>query len=286
MKYLSTLFLILSMVITSCNNDNDQLPSATQYRISFIHSDETTQLFDYNSAGNIKEWHYLETPTSQTIAYASYNYDADGNSVKIDAEELQGDQKLIFDEVLSLNTDGTAKSAEGIAELFRMKDNSLVMKKKYSVVLSYNELKQLKAIEVEERPISDKDDDSYPLKWNIDLVWSNNNIMECREYSNSTSPLTVYEYTYYDGSGIDYVPIVQYPILRSYYTPLQYQGYFGMQSKDLVKKATVDKNYSIEYSFNISTNSTNSMVEDYFEKSPSGKETKYTVGWESSKIAK
>ncbi|MDE6669035.1 MAG: hypothetical protein K2K26_05080 [Muribaculaceae bacterium] len=280
MKYLSILFLILSMVITSCNNDDDQLSTSSQYRISFIYSDETTQTFDYNSVGNIKEWHYLETPTSQTIANASYNYDADRNSVKIDVEELHGDQKLIFDEVLLLNTDGTAKSAEGVVELFRVKDNGLLMKKKYSVVLSYNELKQLKSIEIEERLISDKGDDSYPLKWNIDLVWSNNNIMECREYSNSTSPLTVYEYTYYGVSGVDYAPIVQYPILRAYYTPLWYQGYFGMQSKGLVKKATVDKNYSIEYSFNISTNSTNSIVEGYFEKLPSGKEIKYTIGWE------
>lgn len=280
MKYLSTLFLILSMAITSCNNDDDQLPPSTQYRISFIYSDETTQSFDYNSAGNVKEWHYLDTSTSQTIAKASYNYDTDGNSVKIDAEELHGNQKWIFDEVLSLNTDGTAKSAEGIAELFRVEDNDLLMKKKYSVVLNYNELKQLESIQIEEKHISDKGDDSHPLKWNIDLVWSNNNIIECREYSNPTSPLKIYEYTYYVGSGVNYAPIVQYPILRAYYTPLQYQGYFGVQSKDLVKKATVDKNYSTEYSFNISTNSTNSMVEDYFEKFPSGKETKYTIGWE------
>ena len=280
MKYLSALIAILSMVIVSCNNNDEPTPASTQYRISFIHSDELTQIFDYNSEGNVKGWHCLETPTSKTIADASYDYDINESSVTINAEELHGDQKWIFEEILSLNIDGTAKSAEGVAGMYRVEDNSLLMKKRYSAVFKYNVAKQLKSISIVEKRITDNGDDPYPLKWNIDFVWKNNNMTECREYVNPTSPMKVYEYTYYDGIGAVYAPITQYPVLRAYYTPLRYQGRFGVQTKSLVKNATIDNNYTTDYSYNISTNSTKSIVEEYFEKLPSGRETQYTIGWE------
>ena len=286
MKYLSILFLVLSLAITSCSKNDEPIIPSTKYRIVFIYSDETTQTFEYNPTGNITEWNFLETTSSQTIADASYDYDADGCSVKINAEESHGDQKWIFEEVLYLNQNGTAKSAEGVVGLYRIEDNSLLMKKRYSVAFNYNGLKQLGSIQIVEKRMIDNGEDPYPLKWNIDFAWSDNNLIEYREYLTPASPLIVYEYTYYDGAGADYAPIVQRPILRAYYTPLQYQGYFGVKPKGLVKTVTVDNNYSTDYSYNISTNSTNSMVEDYYEKSPSGKDTKYTIGWEESDTRK
>lgn len=270
----------LSLLLSSCNNNDEPTPASTQYRISFIYSDELTQIFDYNSEGNIKGWEYLETPSSKTIAGASYDYDINGSSVMINAEELHGDQKWIFEEILSLNIDGTAKSAEGVVGMYHVEDNSLFMKKRYSVVFNYNIAKQLESIQIVEKRIIDNGDDPYPLKWNIDFVWNNNNMTECREYINPTSPLKVYEYTYYDGVGADYAPITQYPVLRAYYTPLRYQGRFGVLTKGLVKNATIDNNYTTDYSYNLSTNSINSIVEGYAEKLPSGGETQYTIGWE------
>lgn len=280
MKYLSALIAILSMVLVSCNNNDEPTPVSIQYRISFIYSDELTQTFDYNSEGNVKGWHCLETPTSKTIADASYEYDINESSVTINAEELQGDQKWIFEEILSLNIDGTAKSAEGVAGMYRVEDNSLLMKKRYSVVFNYNVAQQLESINIVEKRITDNGEDPYPLKWNVDFVWENNNMTECIEYVNPTSPMKVYEYTYYGGIGVDYAPITQYPALRTYYTPLRYQGRFGVQTKSLVKTATIDNNYTTDYSYNISTSSTKSIVEEYFEKLPNGRETQYTIGWE------
>ena len=280
MKYLNALIAILSMVIVSCNNNDEPTPVSTQYRMSFIHSDELTQTFDYNSEGNIKEWHCLESPSSKTIADASYDYDINGSSIMINAKELREDQKWIFEEILSLNIDGTAKSAEGVVGMYRVVDNSLFMKKRYSVAFKYNAAKQLESIRIVEKRIIDNFDDPNPLKWNIDFVWNNNNMTECREYVNPTSPLNVYEYSYYDGVGADYAPITQYPILRAYYTPLRYQGRFGVQTKGLIKNATIDNNYTTYYSYNLSTNSINSIVEGYVEKLPSGRETQYTIGWE------
>ena len=280
MKYLSILFLALSLAITSCSKNDEPIIRSTKYRIVFIYSEETTQTFEYNPTGNITEWHFLETTSSQTIADASYDYDADGCSVKINAEESHGDhQKGIFEEVLYLNQNGAAKSAGGVLVLYRIGYKSILMKKRYSVAFSYNELKQLESIQIVEKRMIDNGEDPYPLKWNIDFAWSDNNLIEYREYLTPASPLIVYEYTYYDGAGADYAPIVQRPILRAYYTPLQYQGYFGVKPKGLVKTVTVDNNYSTDYSYNISTNS---MVEDYYEKSPGGKDTKYTIGWEES----
>lgn len=277
MKYLSILFLVSSLAITSCSKNDEPIHPSTQYRISFIYSDEITQIFDYNSEGNITEWHYLENTSSQTIAEASYDYDTDGYTVKINAEESRGDQKWIFEEVLTLNHDGTAKSAEGVVGIYRIEENSLMMKKRYSVAFNYNIAKQLEAISIEEKRIADNADDPYPIKWNIDFAWKGNNLIECKEYVNPISPLMVCEYAYYEGVRGDYAPIIQHPVLRAYYTPLQYQGCFGELSKDLVKKVTTDNNYTTEFSYNISSNS---VVEDYFEKSPGGKETRYTIGWE------
>ena len=268
------------MAIVSCNKNDDPIPPSTQHRISFIYSDETTQTFDYNSEGEITEWQDLDTKSSQIIANASYNYDADRSSVKINAEELRGDQKWLYEEVLSLNIDSTAKSAEGIVGLYRVEDNSLLMKKRYSAVFGYNVAKQLETIRIVEKRIIDNGNDPYPLKWNIDFVWNDNNLIHCKEYVNPTSPLKVCEYTYYDGVRVDCAPIIQYPMLRAYYTPLQYQGRFGVLSKDLVKKATIDTHYTTDYSYNLSTNSTQSMVEDYFANSPGGNEAQFTIGWE------
>lgn len=279
MKYLSSLFVILIVVLASCSKDDDPTLPETQYKISFIHSDETSQTFDYDSEGNLKKWQYLETQSSQIIADATYIYDTEVNSVKIDAEESHGDQMWKFEEILYLNIDGTAKSAEGIAELYQVEDKSLLMRKRYSAVFNYNVTRQLESIRIVEKRIIENGDDPYPLKWNIDFVWSNGNLIESKEYSNPTSPLKAREYSYYDGVGADYAPIVQYPFLRAYYTPLRYQGYFGVQTKGLVKKCTVD-NTTTDYSYNLSTNSTNSIVEGYLEKLPSGREIQYTIGWE------
>lgn len=280
MKYLSTLIVILSMAIVSCNKNDAPTPPSTQHRISFIYSDDTTQLFDYDSDGNITAWQKLETKSSQTIANASYVYDADGSSVKINADELRGDQKWIFEEVLSLNVDGTVKSAEGVVGLYRVEDSGLLMKKRYTVVFNYNLAKQLESIRIVEKHIADYVDDPYPIEWNIDLAWSNNKVTGYKEYSNPAAPIKICEYTYYDGIGVDYAPIVQYPVLRDYYTPLHYQGRFGVKSSGLVKKITVDNIYTTDFSYNISTNSTKSIVEEYSEKLPGGREIQYTIGWE------
>lgn len=268
------------MAIVSCNKNDDPISPSTQHRISFIYSDETTQSFDYNSEGNIKEWQNLETKSSQIIANASYNYDASGSFVKIYSEELRGDQKWMYEEVLSLDVDGTAKSAEGVVGLYRVEDSSLLMKKRYTVVFNYNVAKQLESINIVEKRIADNFDDPYPIEWNIDFTWRNNNVIEYKEYTNSDSPLKVCEYTYYDAIGVEYTPIVQYPVLRTYYMPLRYEGRFGVESKGLVKKATVDNIYTTDFSYNISTNSTKSIVEEYSEKLSSGREIQYTIGWE------
>ncbi len=279
MRCLSIIFVFLGMLMVSCSKNDDPILPSSQYKISFIYSDETTQLFDYDSEDNIKEWQYIETKSSQLIADASYNYEADGSSISIAAEEVYVGKKWVFEEVLYLNVDGTAKSAEGTAGLYCVEDNSLLMKKSYSVIFNYNVAKQLTSIRIVEKRIIEHGDDPYPLKNNIDFEWSDNNLIESREYLNPTSPLKVCEYTYYDGAGVDFAPIIHYPILRAYYKPLQYQGRFGSQPKGLVRKSTIDNNYSTDYYYNLG-NSTNSIVEGYIEKLPSGRETQYTIGWE------
>lgn len=282
-KYLTGIALTASLIFVSCDK-SDEPTASFHFNPVFIHSDDYTESFDYNNDGEIKEWNYLDSKTSTPVAKANYEFPNTENLIKISSMELRGDQKWEFDEHLFLNSDGTAKSAEGTVSIFYRSGEgmNLLMKKRYTVNFEYNASRQLELIQIAEKRFDDYSEESQALKWNAALKWEGNNLIEYKEYANQSYPMILKEYSYYDGVEVDYAPIVQYPVLRSFYSPLLYRGVFGKLSKGLVKTTILDNNYRTEYTYNVSTTTQYSIVEEYSRISPAGEETKHVVGWEKT----
>ena len=155
------------------------------------------------------------------------------------------------------------------------------MQKYYTSDFQYNNLNQLTRIDIVEKRFEDNGwVEEKPLEWYIQIKWENRNMTECSSYYASGRIYDEKKYTYYDGVSVTYAPIIQHPILRTYYTPLRYQGVLGRQSADLVKSVRFMDDVTWNYTFDITTFPSHSIVYDYTE-DWSSREFKYTVGWEN-----
>ena len=275
--------VILGLLFVSCNSSNEPV-SPSQYRISWIHSDSSLQLFDYDSSGRISIWKYVDSTQIPSDEYNStYKYFEEEGLIEISSEEKRGADTWIFKEKLFLNQDGTASHANGNVTI--MKDGEyLLIKKNYVVEFHYNSLRQLTNIGIVEKRADDTGwEEATGLEWFIELEWKENNLIKYAEYSNINKPSFCRTFAYYGGETVHYMPILQGSILRHYYLPLQYQGLFGSQSVGLVKDMTVFSNSttnSSTLSYDISTSIYSSAIEGY-SILINGKEIKYTVSWES-----
>ena len=104
------------------------------------------------------------------------------------------------------------------------------------------------------------------------------------EFSNPEHPIINRTFTYFGGEFAHNMPVVQGSILRPYYLPLQYQGILGRQSVGLVKEMTAasnDRSFVTTFSYDISTSVYSSIVESY-SASRDGKETTFTLGWDTA----
>lgn len=277
------LISVLGLSMVSCGNDDEPI-TPPRYRISWIYSDNSIQLFDYDSSGRISEWKYDDLSQNPSDVYSAlYKYLEDGDVIEIKAKEKRGSDTWNFNEQLCLNPNGTASYAAGTVTILNG-DNSLLMKKNYSVKFHYDSSRQLTNIDVVEKRINDYGwEEESGLEWFVELEWDEHNLTKYTEYSNRDNPFLSRSFTYYGGETVHYAPIVQGPILRNYYLPLQKQGIFGPQSVGLVKDKEVSSNssnYTTSYSYDISASVYSSMVDEYTELI-NGKETKYTMGWDT-----
>ena len=215
---------MLALLTAACNSNDDNPPVPLQYRISWIHSEDSYQLYEYDNEGRIAKWEYNEPGPDLTVSCSSsFTYPADGTSIAIVAEETRGDMALDFNETLHLNADGTASRAEGTVLLKR---GDSLMRKNYTAAFEYNHLHQLTEIEITEKRVDTAtgSEETYPLEWAISLEWSENNLTGYSEYTDPEYPAVTKAYTYFGGAVPYHMPVVQGPILRAYYLPLQYQG--------------------------------------------------------------
>lgn len=281
-KFLLALLLCVSFFVVSCDKNDEPAITAPQYRLIFLHSEDTMEIYSYYKNSLIKEWDYVETSTDETIAKAQYTYLEDGSMISISSEENKALDKWVFNENLYLNSDGTAKTAKGTVIIYNS-NGSVIMQKNYTADFQYNNLKQLTRIDIAEKRFDDYGQvEEKPLEWYILIKWDNQNMTECTNLYSSGRIFDEKKYTYYDGVSVTYSPIIQYPILRTYYTPLRYQGVLGRQSADLVKSIRWMDNVTVNYSYDITTFPSHSIVYDYTE-TWSNKEIKYTVGWDNKK---
>ncbi len=280
----------LVLLTVSCNGKEEEpVVIPPQYRISCIKSECSRQTFEYNAAGQVSEMKEEQSTPDLSIQYvSSYLYPEEGNLIEIVSEETTNEQLLHseeirhFEERLFLSQDGIADHATGNV-VIRQEDKVISMKN-YTVDFHYNSSHQLTKIDIAEKRTNETGwEEPNALKWSVDLEWTEGNLTKYSEYTSPEHPMVTLSYSYFNGSWIDYIPILQ-PILRQFYLPLQYQGIFGKQSLDLQKeKETVNygstNGREYKYSYDLSTSANDSKVEGYTEYLPDG-ESIYTISWE------
>ena len=212
---------------------------------------------------------------------STFEYREQSNAIEIKSEETFTEKEVwSFDETLYLNPDGTADRAVGTVVL---NFGGSRMTKNYTVDFQYNSSQKLVKLNTAERIVNDYGQEGSPLEWCAELEWVGNNLVKYTEFSNPDYPMVRKNYEYFGGLTADYLPIVQGCILRRYYLPLQYQGVLGMNSVGMVKRMEVVSNngdVTTDFSYKISSSIYSSFVEEY-TKSRNGRESVYTVGWES-----
>lgn len=262
-------------IIASCTNSKNEPINPQEYRISSITSDDTHELFNYNTSEQISNWEYKEEGASFN---ASYSYIEEENAIEIASEEKFADTR-IFNEKLYLNQNGLADHAKGTVVI--KSSNGEQMMKNYTVDFHYNSSCQLSEVNIAEKTTNETGwEASKALEWTAELEWDDNNLIQYREYTNPEHPMIEKEYNYFGLQQVKYMPIVQGCIIRTYYLPLQYQGILGKQSESLVKNMTVHS--TTHFSYDIGTTIYTSNVERYTE-IRNDKETIYTVKWEPKK---
>lgn len=283
MKHLNLVIsCVLMSMLASCN-DKDEPVNPPQYRISWIYFDHTYQDFYYDSNGRISKFEYHESDPDWIVSYiSSYSYPDNDNVISITSEEQFGTDIWSYDEKLYLNPDSTASHASGTATL-RNDEGEKLMMKNYTTEFMYNSSGQLIKVSTEEKLTDDTGwEEPNALRWCAELEWQDNNLVRYSEYSDQAYPTFIKTFEYFGGETAHYLPIVQGPVVRRYYLPLQYQGILGKQSIGMVKTMEVTSSQSqqkIEFSYDLSASVYNSWVEGYTELR-NGKETKYTIGWE------
>lgn len=278
MRVYLDIFLVATLLgFASCSGEEEAYVPV-KYGVSVIEAEGFREVFHYNKEGLVESWEVTDTRFGYSNCKSSYEY-RDNGMIAISADIIVDDERKVFIEELYLNGEGIAEYAKGTATFFN-NNLEVIMKKNYTANFEYDSEKQLKGVDVSERRTNDTGwEEENPLKWKVELDWSEGNLTRYLEYSNPSYPLVERSYSYYGGETVTFIPIVQDIICRYYYLPLQYQRVLGKQSEALVKDVTYSDNrvYQFEYTLGVSIH--DSRVEAYTEKY-NGKETEYHLRWQ------
>ena len=298
MKNISCICLLaLPFMVCSCDKGKEPVSVFHKnYRISHIECKKNnySQTFEYNEKGLISRWEEcFDDPWGKSGIESTYEYNDDNSVIKISSDEqIWATERRVFSETMYLNDNGTARRAEGNVVIYST-DSFYELRKHYTVEFQYDSLNQLTYISIaEKRTDSDGWEEQRSLDWCAELEWTEGNLTNYSEYY--TSPkrrlMAKRTYEYYGGNSIEHMPIIDEPILRYFYLPLQYQGMLGKRSAWLVKRETIyeldfngneKSSYSLDYSYDLSTTLHDSWVESYSSiRSYDGEELKYNVNWE------
>ena len=275
-------FVVTLLLLASCGSSEEPV-SVQKLRLSFIYSDNYTEVFGYDSEGRVAAWtvRYSQDDSGDR-AVCTYTYPGDG-VIAIESDENRGPQRWLFSERLSLGPNGTADRANGKVKIYEGSD--LIMQKNYTTEFTYSPDKELIGLTITENRTDGAGwEEPDALTWHIDLEWADGNLIRHTEYTNREHPITTHTYSYYGGETALYKPILQWPVLRLSYTPLMYAGVFGCQSVSLLKEATLTDRwteYTESYAYSLSILSTQSAVEEY-TCTTNNSETKYVVGWDNA----
>lgn len=275
-------FVVTLLLLASCGSSEEPV-SIRKLRPSFIYSDNYCQVFDYDSEGRVAEWEVrYSQDDSGDRGVCTYAY-SDDDVIVIESDETRGSHRWLFSERLSLGPDGTADCATGNVRIYEGPD--MIMQKNYTTEFTYSPDKELVGLTIAEKRTDGAGwEEPNALTWYIDLEWADGNLIKHTEYTNREHPTVTYTYSYYGGETVHYKPILQWPVLRLFYTPLIYQGRLGHQSVRLLKEATLTDRfteYSESYAYSLSVSSIQSDVNEY-TRTTNSSETKYVVGWDNA----
>lgn len=294
-KIIGVLLFLLPVLMCSCDEKKEPVLH-NSYRISHIECDQDNyrQICEYNEKGLVSKWEeQYDDPEGKVGITSSYEYSDDNKIIKISSDELLFvGHRRVFSETLYLNANGTAQRAEGSVVIYHSQPD-YELSKLYTVEFQYDSLNQLTDISIsEKRSDFAGQEEQKSLDWFVEIGWNEGNMSEYSEYYTSVKGrylMAKTTYSYYGNNFVDYKPILNKPILRYFYLPLQYQGMLGKQSYCLVKRETISEtylgeeksSYNLDYSYDISTSIHDSRIESFnCVRSYDGEDLKYVVGWE------
>lgn len=280
-KFQPVLLIVVLVSAAACTGGEDEPAKVARFRLSWIHSEDFTEVFEYNTEGRVSGWSVTTAPGSSAYK-ATFAYDSDEKKIAVVAEEDLVTERRLFSENMIVDDNGLAVSSSGT---FTLRNGERVeMTKNYTMTFHYNTSRQLVRVDVSEwRVDGNGQPEATSLDWTAALEWTGNNMTEYREYTNPEYPLVSKAYSYFDNISFHYSPIVQKAMLRSYYLPLQYQGVLGRLSDNPVRSmvSTTRGQSSVPetFTYKVSASSVNSFVEEY-TRQRDGRSTVFTVGWD------
>lgn len=238
---LNTFCALAFALFASCsNNDDPEYPIFMQpSAITTTNAYGDNQAFEYDDYGRVVGWHLKSNNSNDETAYdAQYSY-TDNNTIHIVSEESSNENKRYYDETIQLINGRASKSEGTFISYVGGKPES---RKTYRLEFEYDASNHLTVIKHSEVVgIGDEIKESAwnkPWAWENYLIWEGNNLKEFQDCIGKTS---VYWTTKYDYSieASDYPVIIPMVINNTHHVPLCMQGFFGLNSVNLVKSFTV-----------------------------------------------
>ncbi len=287
MKYLSLISsALVFFVLTSCSsNEEPTYPVfARPSSITTTAGDGADQTFEYDEYGRIIAWSMHENDSASPTSYtARYSY-PDGNTIRVESEEVFNNQKRCFEETILL-VNGRASKSEGT--FVAVIDEVFELRKTYRLEFDYDLSNHLNVVRHSEvfgigDGIKSGAWDSA-MTWENYLIWEDGNLKEYQDFQGNSSPyrITKYEYSILAVAHPVIIPLV---INSAHHMPLFMQGVFGPNSVNLVESsAIVDHNGEVclsrQYAYEFDQACITGFVETISGNTAVARETSYKVRW-------
>ena len=272
-------YLLLSLFIASCNNNEPEPESETFMQIASITNKAgyISRQYSYDSYGRITT--YISIFPAETIT-AKYEYISD-NLVKITTKDINFGRNGIYDIVRTYQDNlhlenGRATYCEGVFS--QTEQNKAPFEKKYRHEFNYTSGNLLNVIKWTEW---NKDGDNWaedkPWSWENFYYWENGNLVNIEDCNGHSYPSVTYTLNYDDVSGIQNV--VPVPMGLYQYSPLQLKGIFGAQPVSLISKIYRDDSLNGTASTSYQYEFEDNRITKYQESRDNGMTETYSVLW-------
>lgn len=267
MKYIHHLVaLSFAGLLASCSGgDEPECPVFMQPSSIIADGAEGgNQAFEYDSYGRIVKWALKYNDNNMVVAQYQY---PDDNTISVHAEEVLPTGRRHYDETIRL-VNGRAVESEGTF-IYSQPDDAWELRKTYRLEFEYDPSNHLNAVKhMEVTGIGDDVSPSAwekPWTWENYLIWEDGNLKEFQDFGGHSS---VYHTTRYDYSiyAVEYPVIVPNVINSVHHLPVFMQGYFGLNSVNLVKSSSLfDENGSLSYSSSYTYEFEQARITEYVE---------------------